>query len=691
MAAVGSAPASVARVLRVLLDDPAGAAQLTVTDLARRTGTSEATVVRTARSLGFPGYPRLRLALAASAAAGAPAALLTGTLDDGSDLATVVATLAAVEAEAVAATARTLDVAALAAAADAVAGARVVDCYGIGASGLLAAEFDHKAARVGLLTRLRTEAHAALVSSALLGAGDVALVVSHSGRTRAVVAAARRAAANGARVVALTSAPASPLAAAADHVLVATGRETAYRAGATASRASSLLVLDCLHVAVAQPLLITDEAARAAVATDRSGHRPASLPDGVVRARDVDDVVQTMRWATATRTPVVARGAGTGLAASSSASAGQVVLDLSGMDRVLQLRPEDQVAVVEPGVLTADLDAAAGEHGLFYAPDPASSSISTVGGNIATNAGGLRCAKYGVTREAVLGLDLVLADGRRLRTGRQTVKGVAGYDLTGLVVGSEGTLAVVVGATLRLRPRPQAVATLAACFGDVVQAAAAAADITAARLQPSVLELVDAVTLEAVDALRGSSLRSRGEAVLVVQCDGRGAQEEIEAVGRVVAARATSWSATSDPAEAEELLAARRAALPALERLGDVFIEDVAVPRSQLAAAVAGIAEVSRRTGVRIATVAHAGDGNLHPIVVVERGASVTEGPPWEASCAVFELALRLGGTLTGEHGVGLLKRTWLREEVGEDSLALQLGIKAVFDPLGILNPGKAL
>ncbi|WP_432524617.1 FAD-binding oxidoreductase [Kineococcus sp. SYSU DK006] len=439
------------------------------------------------------------------------------------------------------------------------------------------------------------------------------------------------------------------------------------------------------------PLLLTDEAARAAAATDRSGHRPASPPDGVVRARDVDDVVATLRWASATRTPVVPRGAGTGLAAASSASAGQVVLDLSGMDRLLQLRPEDQVAVVEPGVLTADLDAAAGEHGLFYAPDPASSAISTIGGNIATNAGGLRCAKYGVTREAVLGLDLVLADGRRLRTGRQTVKGVAGYDLTGLVVGSEGTLAVVVGATLRLRPRPRAVATLAASFGDVVQAAAAAADITAARLQPSVLELVDAVTLEAVDALRGTSLRSRGEAVLVVQCDGRGAQEEIEAVGRVVAARATSWSATSDPVEAGELLAARRAALPALERLGDVFIEDVAVPRSQLAAAVAGIAEVSRRTGVRIATIAHAGDGNLHPVVVVERGASVTQGPAWEASCAVFELALRLGGTLTGEHGVGLLKRAWLREELGEDSLALQHGIKAVFDPLGILNPGKAL
>ncbi|WP_380160758.1 FAD-binding oxidoreductase [Kineococcus sp. R86509] len=437
--------------------------------------------------------------------------------------------------------------------------------------------------------------------------------------------------------------------------------------------------------------LFTDEESRRAVATDRSGHRPATLPDGVVRAATVDDVVDTLRWATEHRTPVVTRGAGTGLAAGSSAQAGEIVLDLSGMDRIVAIRPDDQVAVVEPGVLTADLDAAAGGHGLFYAPDPASSAISSIGGNIATNAGGLRCAKYGVTRDAVLGLDLVLADGRRVSTGRQTVKGVAGYDLTSLVVGSEGTLAVVVGATLRLRPRPAAIATLAAHFDDLVAAAAAASAITTARLQPSVLELVDSVTLEAVDAARGSSLRALGAAVLVVQCDGLSARAEIDAVAAVVAPFASSWRSTSDPVEAEELLAARRAGLPALERTGDVFIEDVAVPRSQLAATVAGIQEISARTGVRIATIAHAGDGNLHPIIVVERGGTVTEGPPWDAACAVFDLALALGGTLTGEHGVGLLKRTWLRRELGDDSLSLQRSIKAVFDPLGILNPGKAV
>ena len=254
LAAVPSATASAARVLHVLLDDPAAAAQLTVTDLARRSTTSEATVVRTARSLGFAGYPQLRLALAAAGAAGAPAALLGGRLEDAGDLASVVSTLAALENEAVAATARTLDVAALAAAAVSIATARVVDCYGIGTSAMVAHDFDHKASRVGLLTRLRTEGHAALVSSALLTGDDAALVVSHSGRTRDVVTAARQARARGARVIALTSAAGSPLASAADHVLVATGRETAHRAGAMASRASSLLIADALYVAVVQHL-----------------------------------------------------------------------------------------------------------------------------------------------------------------------------------------------------------------------------------------------------------------------------------------------------------------------------------------------------------------------------------------------------------------------------------------------------
>ncbi|NIZ91260.1 MurR/RpiR family transcriptional regulator [Kineococcus rubinsiae] len=257
LAALPSATASLSRVLQAMLDDPGACAQLTVTDLARRAATSEATVVRTARALGFAGYPQLRLALAASAVAGtAPPALglLTGTLTDADDPAHVVATLAAVEAEAIAATARTLDVAALSAAADAVAGARVVDCCGIGASAVVALDLDHRLGRVGVVCRPRTEGHAALVSAAGLGPGDVLVAVSHSGRTADVVGAAREAAARGATVVALTSTAASPLTAAASHVLLAAGRETAYRAGSMASRTGSLLVVDCLYVTVVQRL-----------------------------------------------------------------------------------------------------------------------------------------------------------------------------------------------------------------------------------------------------------------------------------------------------------------------------------------------------------------------------------------------------------------------------------------------------
>ncbi|MEQ3554308.1 FAD-linked oxidase C-terminal domain-containing protein [Pseudonocardia nematodicida] len=431
-----------------------------------------------------------------------------------------------------------------------------------------------------------------------------------------------------------------------------------------------------------------DAAARAAARLDRSGFDPGSDPDAVVVARSVDDVTTVLTHAHATGTPVVVRGAGTGLSGGTVAGAGSVVLDLSRLDRIVEVSPADELAVVEPGVITADLDAAAAAHGLRYAPDPASLAISTIGGNIATNAGGLRCAKYGVTRDSVLGLDVVLADGRRISTGRRTVKGVAGYDLTGLFVGSEGTLGVIVGATLRLRPVPVRTATLAAWFDDVEAAAAAAAAITAARLQPAVAELLDTACLEAIAEAGGTT--PPGGAFLLVQTDGFGADAEIDAVRAVVEPLARSVEIAADDAAAEELLATRRAGLPALERLGRVLVEDVAVPRSRLAEAVTAIAGIAARSGIRIATMAHAGDGNLHPILVLEAGRELDDHV-WAAAGEVFGTALRLGGTLTGEHGVGLLKRRWLRDELGDVSHDLQRELRAVFDPGGVLNPGKAL
>ena len=434
-----------------------------------------------------------------------------------------------------------------------------------------------------------------------------------------------------------------------------------------------------------------DYADRAAVNTDRSGFVPQSLPDGVVYAESVADVVQAVKLAAAHKVPLVPRGAGTGLAGASSASAGEVVLDLSRMNRILSVDPVEQVAVVEPGVLNAHLNAAVAEHGLFYAPDPASTAICSIGGNIATNAGGMRCAKYGVTRESVLGLRVVLADGRELRTGRGTIKGVTGYDLNALMIGSEGTLGVVVEATLRLRPLPIATATVAAFFPDVAAAAAAASAVIAARLQPAVLELVDGPTLAAIDAALGTNYRSRGGAFLLAQTDGFGADLEMDVLVNAVEPFAAELERAADAAEAEALLTARREAIPSLEKMGRVSIGDIGVPRGRLADAVTGLADISQRTGVRIFTIAHAADGNLHPIIVVDPHESVTEGPAKAALGEMFRLAQSLGGTLTGEHGVGLLKRDWLRDELGDVSLEVQHAIRRTLDPQGILNPGKAI
>lgn len=426
--------------------------------------------------------------------------------------------------------------------------------------------------------------------------------------------------------------------------------------------------------------------------TDRSGWQGAN-PAGVMRARDIADVQDLLSWAHRTRTPVVARGAGTGLAAGAVGVSGAIVLDLSGLDRIIELDVDEQLARVQPGVITADLDAAARGHGLMYAPDPGSVGISTIGGNIATNAGGLRGAKYGVTRDHVLALDVVLADGTLIRVGRDTIKGVTGYDLVGLFTGSEGTLGVVVGATLRLVPRPARTATAAAFFTDIVAAARGVTAITRSGARPAVLEILDGATLAAIDALEGTSLRDQGAALLVIQTDGFGAEEELAVVTSAIAPLVTDVRTASDAAASDALLFARRRALPALEAIGRPLIEDIAVPRGRMADAVERIATIAREEGVRIFVFGHAGDGNLHPIIVTEP--AQPEAPvPSEALRAaerIFALALELGGTITAEHGVGRLKKAWARRELGSDVHDLQVRLKELFDPRGILNPGSSL
>ena len=452
--------------------------------------------------------------------------------------------------------------------------------------------------------------------------------------------------------------------------------------------------LDALRSELGDALRTDPEVLNAARA-DKSGHVAPQPPLAVIEATTIPQVQATLRFASAHGIPVVPRGAGTGLAGAAIGGAGELVLSTERMNRVLEISVDDELAVVEPGVLNGDLNALLTERGLWYAPDPASRAISTIGGNIATNAGGLLCAKYGVTREAVLGLKVVLPDGRLISTGHRTVKGVTGYDLTALMIGSEGTLGVVVEATLRLRPLPRGgVSTLSGSFATVNDAARAAAVIVASGIKPAIMELLDAASLDSIRAYLDVDLGSGG-ALLLVQTDEVASETEAKDAAAVMRSLGGTVDLTTDRDEGERLFAIRRAFHPSLVASGrTVLIEDVAVPRSALPAMFEAIQRIEKSYDIRIPTVAHAGDGNLHPNFVFDAPASPdghVEVPDrvWAAADELFLDCLRLGGTLTGEHGVGLLKRRWLRDELGDDSYQLQREIKRVFDPAGILNPAK--
>jgi glycolate oxidase len=448
-----------------------------------------------------------------------------------------------------------------------------------------------------------------------------------------------------------------------------------------------MTVVDELIAALGSAV-VTDPASLAAARADKSGHMSTSAPLAVVNATSIEDISATLRIASATGTPVVTRGAGTGLAGGAIASSGEIVLSTLALNRVLEINPADQLAVVEPGILNGRFNEVLAEQGFWFAPDPASKAISTVGGNIATNAGGLLCAKYGVTRDAVSGLTVVLASGEVLELGHRSVKGVTGLDLTALFVGSEGLLGVIAGATVRIRPLVAGtVATIAAFFPTVTDAAAASAAITASGVQPAVMEIMDAASLEAASTLLALPGISTGEAHLVVQTDGPAAAAEADQALAIIQSLGGRAELSTDPVEGERLLAVRRAMHPAMERLGTTLIEDVSVPRSALPAMFAEIVRIEQTYGIRIPTVAHAGDGNLHPNFIFD-GAEVPDHI-WRAADELFTTALKLGGTLTGEHGIGILKKRWLGDELGETQLELQRRIKAVFDPNGILNPGK--
>lgn len=438
--------------------------------------------------------------------------------------------------------------------------------------------------------------------------------------------------------------------------------------------------------------VLTDPDVVAGLSHDQAAWAPYGRPAAVVRAGSTGDVVQVVRACLRHGVPVVARGAGTGLSGGANALDGCVVISLERMDRVLEINPLERLAVVQPGVVNDVLRETVAEHGLWYPPDPASSPWSTIGGNVATNAGGLCCVKYGVTRDYVLQLEVVTGRGEVVRLGRRTAKGVAGFDLVGLFVGSEGTLGIVTEVTVRLRPLPASAVTVAGFFSSVLDAGAAVRSVSAAGLVPSALELVDRHCLRAVDEWKNMGLSTEAEVVLLGRFDEPGDTGEALAeqmVACFTAAGATWADRSTDEAEAEALFAARRLAYPALERLGPVLTEDVCVPKEQVPEMLARIERIAVRHDIVIANIAHAGDGNLHPLLVTPPGDEAARGRALAAFDDIIADAIALGGTVTGEHGVGLLKREGLTAELSAEVVAMHRAVKAALDPSHLFNPGK--
>jgi glycolate oxidase len=447
-----------------------------------------------------------------------------------------------------------------------------------------------------------------------------------------------------------------------------------------------------LHGVLSEGALVTDLNVMGTYRRDRADIVPAGIPRAVVRAVGVADVSATLSWANRHGVAVVPRGAGTGLSGGANAIDGCIVLSLERLAAIREIDPVGQYAVVEAGVINADLGRAAAVVGLFYPPDPGSFEISSIGGNLATNAGGMRCVKYGVTRDSALSLEVVLADGTVINTGSRTRKNVAGYDLTSLFIGSEGTLGVITAATLRLRPAPASEPlTFVASFSTLGAAGDAVAAIQAAGIVPSLLELMDNRTINAVEDYRRLDLDRRSAALLIGQADGPAAEAEADGMLQACTASGADFAIrASDAAESDMLLEARRLVGTALMATGPTVIEDVGVPPGHLRAMLECVEQVSRDSGLPIGTCAHAGDGNLHPAMLLPDLTEATIARALDAGQRLCDYAVELGGTITGEHGVGVLKRPWLRSQLSAEVLAVHHSIKVALDPRNVLNPGRS-
>lgn len=465
----------------------------------------------------------------------------------------------------------------------------------------------------------------------------------------------------------------------------------------------STTLIEMLGRGIPADRLVVDTDVLASISHDEAEWAPVGRAAVALRARTEAEIAHAVKVCAELGVPVVTRGAGTGLSGGANAVDGCLVLDVSKMDAVVEINPEDMTCVVQPGIVNNNLKAAVAEHGLWYPPDPASAPWSTIGGNVATNAGGLCCLKYGVTRDYVLGMRAVvggpvgssMAYGSTVALGRKTNKGVAGLDIAGLLVGSEGTLGVVSEITLRLRPAlvgtPR---TIVGSFSSLVDAGQAVALVTKRGLIPFALELLDRESLRVVEEWKQMGLELDAAALLLARVDTPGESGDLEADAIVAAFEDAGavWAARStDDLEAEALFEARRLVYPAFERLGPVLTEDICVPRSKVPHMLAEIEAIAARHGIKIATIAHAGDGNLHPLLLSNPGDEVARQASEAAFEELLDAAIALGGTVTGEHGVGLLKMGGMERELDPGSLAMQHAVKDALDPLGIFNPGKVL
>jgi glycolate oxidase len=446
--------------------------------------------------------------------------------------------------------------------------------------------------------------------------------------------------------------------------------------------------------------LITDTDVLGAISCDHAEWAPVGTALAGLRAESTDEVRRAVRACAELGIPVVTRGAGTGLSGGANATDDCLVLDLSRMNRVLEIDTDNLLAVVQPGVVNNDLKAAVAAHGLWYPPDPASAPWSTIGGNVATNAGGLCCLKYGVTRDYVLGLEAVVGGpageyGTLVRLGRRTNKGVSGYDLVGLFTGSEGTFGVITEITLRLRPAPPAdPRTVVGAFDTLIDAGRAVALCTKRGLQLAALELLDRACMQAVEEWKHLGIEPGAEALLLARIDapGQSGADEAACVAAAFTEAGALWAEQStDAVEAEALFEVRRLAYPALERLGPVLTEDICVPRSAVPRMLAEVEAIAARHGVRIATIAHAGDGNLHPMLLTPPGDDAARSAAQAAFEELLGAAVAMRGTVTGEHGIGLLKRGGMRRELGLEVCAMHSALKQTLDPMDLFNPGKVI